>query len=220
LRRPRPASSGQPLYPGDAAAGSRVATSCHAGGVSGSALSTSSPCARPAPSQGRFKRPVGVNDLVTGMEYDRPYKNLRGCWIMEKVRFGCGTEFELPMVVCTAVVLQHDCGAGSFAGDAGEAKADSIRAATWGGDGQNRGPQIGRSGVERLCGRRAPLSQPRSCDCPQLPRAPTLPRRHNLDRPQKTHPHHPLLTRACTRPGGAGVCQARGQRDGDGRHGF
>ncbi|KIY98979.1 hypothetical protein MNEG_8986 [Monoraphidium neglectum] len=35
--------------------------------------------------QGRFKRPVGVNDLVTGMEYDRPYKNLRGCWIMEKV---------------------------------------------------------------------------------------------------------------------------------------
>ncbi|KAI8468383.1 MAG: hypothetical protein J3K34DRAFT_523009 [Monoraphidium minutum] len=35
--------------------------------------------------QGRFKRPVGVDQLVTGMEYDRPYKNLRGCWLMEKV---------------------------------------------------------------------------------------------------------------------------------------
>ena len=24
---------------------------------------------------------------ITGQEFERPYKNLRGCWLMEKVRF-------------------------------------------------------------------------------------------------------------------------------------
>jgi hypothetical protein len=26
-----------------------------------------------------------VDDVVCGQEYSRPYKNLRGCWLMEKV---------------------------------------------------------------------------------------------------------------------------------------
>ena len=36
--------------------------------------------------QGRFKRPLLLDDVVTGQEFGRPYKNLRGCWLMEKVR--------------------------------------------------------------------------------------------------------------------------------------
>ncbi|GBF96590.1 hypothetical protein Rsub_09336 [Raphidocelis subcapitata] len=35
--------------------------------------------------QGRFKSPLKVDDVVTGQEFGRPYKNLRGCWLMEKV---------------------------------------------------------------------------------------------------------------------------------------
>lgn len=37
------------------------------------------------PHQGRFKRPLLLDDVVTGQEFDRPYKNMRGCWLMEKV---------------------------------------------------------------------------------------------------------------------------------------
>ena len=43
------------------------------------------PSPPPAPRQGRFKRPLSVDDVVCGQEYSRPYKNLRGCWLMEKV---------------------------------------------------------------------------------------------------------------------------------------
>ncbi|KAI8463972.1 MAG: hypothetical protein J3K34DRAFT_441942, partial [Monoraphidium minutum] len=35
--------------------------------------------------QGRFKRPLQLSDVITGQEFDRPFKNLRGCWLMEKV---------------------------------------------------------------------------------------------------------------------------------------
>ena len=35
--------------------------------------------------QGRFKRPVAVEDLVTGQEFARPPKNLPAKWLVEKV---------------------------------------------------------------------------------------------------------------------------------------
>ena len=35
--------------------------------------------------QGRFKRPVSVEDLVTGQEFARPPRNLPAKWLVEKV---------------------------------------------------------------------------------------------------------------------------------------
>ncbi len=36
--------------------------------------------------QGRFKKPLWVENVVSGQEFERPYSNMRGCWLMEKVR--------------------------------------------------------------------------------------------------------------------------------------